>query len=276
MNYVLGARGRLGHAIATSLPPGQIKVLDRSVYSEWWRDGAADLVSRFLDRPANGGVVYVAAGLIDPSCPSDEHHQVNYKLARNVVEGATKLGFRVVTFGTVMEKIVGGKSANPYYTSKTKLGFFIDEYSVKCNLALHVRIHTLFGGGLPDEFMFLGQMFRALISRSEFKMSPGTQFREYHHLDDEVAAIAKLLHFQVSGTTELSHGAPITLKDIATFVFDAFECPQMLKIAALPGPVDDNYRVSFSRTPALSDMVFRDTLPALVDYLRVCEGLSGK
>lgn len=277
MNIVLGARGRLGQAISLSLPTDRIITPVRSVYAEWWRDDAADRVSRFLVDSVKGkGTVYVAAGLIDPNRPGDEHQQVNYLLARNVIEGATKLGFRVVTFGTAMEEVVSDKTTNPYLASKIRLGNFVDDFSAQSDLVLHIRIHTLFGGGLPDSFMFLGQIFRSLMSHSEFKMSPGTQLREYHHLDDEVVAIKKLLESGVSGSVTLTHGAPVTLKNMASYIFKAFKCPELLSVGALPGPADDNYGVLFERPRALENMTFRETLPALVDYLRACVESSGR
>lgn len=277
MNIVLGARGRLGHAIALSLPTDQFMAPARSVYAEWWRDGSADGVSRYLENlEGREGSVYVAAGLIDPSFPDAKHHQVNYLLARNVIEGATKLGFRVVTFGTAMEEVVSEKTANPYLASKIRLGHFVDNFSAKSDLVLHIRIHTLFGGDLPDSFMFLGQIFHSLMSHSEFKMSPGTQFREYHHIDDEVVAIKKLQESCASGCITLTHGAPVTLKDMAAYIFEAFKRPELLRIGALPGPADDNYGVLFKRPRVLQGMMFRETLPALVDYLSVCIELSGR
>jgi len=277
VNFVLGARGRLGRAISLSLPAESVMAPVRSVYAEWWRDGAADLVSCFLeDWASSEGTVYVAAGLIDPSRPSEEHQQVNYLLARNVIEGATKLGFRVVTFGTVMEKVVGDILTNPYFASKLKLGNFVEDFSANPELVLHVRIHTLFGGGLPDGFMFLGQMLHSLVNHSEFKMSPGMQLREYHHLDDEVVAIGRLLESGATGTIALSHGAPVTLKDMASYIFEAFKSPDLLRVGALPGPANDNYGVLFERPPALDGMAFRETLPALVDYLRRCAELLGR
>jgi len=277
VNFVLGANGRLGKAIFESLPANLVTVPDRSVYAEWWRNGSPDLVSRFLEnRLRSVGTVYVAAGLIDPSRSSVEHQQVNYLLARNVIEGATKLGFKVVTFGTVMETVVGNLSENPYLASKLNLSSFIEDFSAKSDLVLHVRIHTLFGGGLPDRFMFLGQMLNSLMSQSEFKMSPGTQLREYHHLDDEVAAIRRLLATGTSGSITLSHSAPLTLKDIANYIFDAFNCRQLLIVGALPKPTNDNYKLVFERPYVLENMAFRETLPALVDYLRTCTKLLGR
>lgn len=277
MNFVLGARGRLGCAIASSLPINLVETPDRFVYAEWWRDGSAELVSRFLEKSAiGGGTVYVAAGLIDPSRSIAEHLQVNFLLAKNVIEGATRLGFRVVTFGTVMEVVAGETSSNSYFLSKVKLGKFVDNFSSKSDLLLHIRLHTLFGGGAPDGFMFLGQMLHSLLSRSDFRMSAGTQLREYHHVDDEVAAIGKLLASGVTGTIALSHSAPVPLKDIATYIFEGFSCSHLLKIGALPEPTIDNYGMVFERPPELIGMTFRETLPALLDYINKCSELLAK
>lgn len=275
MNVVLGARGRLGHAIATTLPSNQVVTPERSTYSEWWSADGADRASRYLEElGAQPGVVYLTAGIIDPSRPADDHEKVNYQLARNVVEGATRVGFRVLTFGTVMEQLVGEQSKNPYYSSKKKLGYFVEDFATQSGSALHVRIHTLFGGGPPDTFMFLGQMFRALIDQVEFRMSPGTQLREYHHLDDEVQAISRLAGGQAGGSIDLSHGESVTLLDMANYVFQALGCLELLNIGALPGPTADNFGVVFKRTPAIGDISFRPTLPAVVDYLQHCRKLA--
>jgi len=227
---------------------------ERFTYFEWWREGGADRASRYLEGlRVEPGVVYVAAGIIDPSRPVDEHENVNYQLAKNVVEGATRLGFRVLTFGTVMEKLIADDSKNPYYSSKKKLGRFVEDFAPRSGSALHVRIHTLFGGGPPEGFMFLGQMFRAL--------------------DDEVQAIFQLARGQAGGSIDLSHGEPVALRDMADYVFRAFGCPWLLKAGALPGPAADNFGVVFKRTSALGDISFRPTLPAVVDYLQHCRNL---
>src|SRR4051794_15878883 len=117
MNFVLGARGRLGRAIVASSELGESIALDHSVYVHWTRDGAADDVARYFENnasPRSAGYVFVAAGIIDPSRSAEEHLSVNYLLARNVVEGAHKCGLRVVTFGSAMEAIAGEDFNNSY------------------------------------------------------------------------------------------------------------------------------------------------------------------
>jgi nucleoside-diphosphate-sugar epimerase len=275
MIFILGARGRLGHAIHTSQDPADFEAPGHDVYSEWWRGGGADEAARFFEkRHANEtSVVYVATGIIDPGRPHEEHERINFLLARNVVEGASKTGARVITFGTVMEKVVDDKGLNPYFSSKTKLGRFVEDFCATSRLGLHIRLHTLFGGRAPDPFMFLGQILQAIDKGSEFRMTPGMQLREYHHIDDEVAAIFRLANSRASGSVELSHGMPVMLKTLATYIFEAQDRLDLLKIGALPGPINDNYEFLFERTPVLDGLNFRDTLPAVVDYLaQVKEG----
>ena len=185
MNIVIGSRGQLGSAIAAALPPGSTIATERSVYEDWWREGAADAVARYLDQQSrNGATVFVAAGLLDLNRPAEEHNAINFSLPRQVVEGAARAGARAVTFGTVMEAIVPPAAANPYIASKQQLADFIEAFRADDTPPpLHARMHTLFGGGAPKPFMFLGQMLTALRARAPFQMSLGQQLREYHHID---------------------------------------------------------------------------------------------
>lgn len=277
MNFVLGSRGRLGRAIASSFNAEQVTALERAVYSEWSRNGASDDISRFFDSAAaNNSVVYVAAGIIDPKALAEDHESINFRLPRNVIEGVTRAGLRVVTFGTVMEAIAGQNLANPYFASKAKLGEFVAEFSEVSTAVLHVRIHTLYGGGLPDRFMFLGQIFNAIINQDQFNMSSGTQLREYHHVDDDVAAIAVLLQAGAAGVVNLSHGDAITLRELAIYIFDEFGSSDLLNVGALPSPISDNYERIFEKEHMLKNAIFRDTLPSVTKYLQSCKAIIGE
>ena len=272
MNFVLGSRGRLGQAIVSSFASNQVVALDRSVYSDWWRADAVDHISQYFESQGTlNGNIYIAAGIIDPGLPADEHHRVNFLLARNVIEGAAIVGMRTITFGTVMENLIGDKTTNPYFLSKIKLGNFVSEFTTKSNLALHIRINTLYGGGLPDKFMFLGQLFYSIANRTIFNMSSGEQLREYHHIDDEISAISKLVEAELTGAVDLCHGAPVTLRKLALYVFEQFNCLELLKIGALSGPPNDNYGILFERPALLKELMFRETLPSIVEYLRLCK-----
>ena len=274
MNFVLGARGRLGRAMIDFSQKNQVIALSRDVYSTWGSPHAAPSISRYFEQFQTSTndeerVIYVTSGLLDPSLSAEDHETVNYSLAKNIIVGASKLGFKVVTFGTVMEQVLGLSSPNPYVASKAKLGLFVGDYATRAPV-LHIQLHTLYGKDLPSEFMFMGQILDALIKKEEFKMSPGSQLREYHHVHDEVQAISTLLKEKLTGTVALSHGSPVSLKALASHVFEHFGCSHLLKLGALPAPAKENFELIFKRPQALEGVFFRDTLSALVIYLQDC------
>lgn len=268
MRFVIGGRGRLGQALMSDHSPQQITALDRSIYSEWTQDNATDGIKRFFERVANAGdVVYVASGITDPGAPADEHFGVNFTLPRNVINATSQLGLKVITFGTIMEEIVGDRADNPYYLSKVRLGRYIDEQAAKGGTALHLRVHTLYGGGPPAKFMFLGQFLDAVRAQRRFGMSAGDQLREYHHVVDEVRAVAKIVASNAIGSVNLSHGAPVRLRDLARYLARRFDCEDNLDIGAFPSSPLDNYDRVFECTPILKDINFRETFASVFDYM---------
>jgi nucleoside-diphosphate-sugar epimerase len=268
MNCIIGARGRLGQALCAALSSQQVLVPARQVYEHWWRADGVAAAAGYLSLLPAGAIVYVAAGMIDPAQPAEAHQRVNVLLPAHVIEAASSLGLRVVTFGSVMETIADTGTANSYIASKARLGALVAQRAAAGANVLHVRIHTLYGGGAPDPFMFLGQMLAALVARRPFRMSPGGQLREYHHVDDDALAILVLAHAELTGTLALSHAHPLSLKALATRVFEAFGCSDLLEVGALPAPPADNFGTAFERPATLCAVEFREALGGVVDYLR--------
>jgi nucleoside-diphosphate-sugar epimerase len=269
MKFVIGGRGRLGQAIAREYPAADALCLDRAVYEGWWEAGAQDKVARFFAPWAgSSSTVFVTSGLLDPKLAPAEHQKVNYELPRNVIAGAASLGLKVVTFGTVMESLLA--QHNPYIQSKAALGRHVADLAMAGQPVTHVRVHTLFGVGAPSPFMFLGQILTALGQRTPFNMTLGKQLREYHHVDDEARAIRALDAAEVRGVFDLSHGDPVSLRELATTVFAAFGAADLLHVGALPEPLEENYSTVFARHPLLGPQAYRPALPAIVDYLKAC------
>lgn len=269
MNFIIGGRGRLGQALTSHISGQSTIGLERSVYATWTRVGAADSVARFFEPFAGKDrVVFVAAGLTDPKRSPDDHNQVNLILPQNIIEGASRLGIRVITFGTIMEEIVGHPAGNPYFDSKLRLSGYIQEATSRSADVLHIRLHTLYGGGPPDRFMFLGQLLEAIERQETFKMSGGTQLREYHHIDDEVSAISVLANSGITGAIDLSHGAPVRLRELASYICDRFGCLDCLQIGAIPSSGTDNYDRLFEPAPILRQIGFRETFSSVFDYLK--------
>jgi nucleoside-diphosphate-sugar epimerase len=243
--------------------------LDRSIYELWSRPGAHDLVSRYFDQHSSeGGVVFVASGLLDPKMSQDVLFRVNYHLPKNLIDGATKLGIKIITFGTIMEGLL--QSKNSYIQTKTALSEYVNTVVDEDRPVIHLRIHTLYGIGQPSHFMFLGQILSAIRDNVPFKMTSGRQLREYHHLADEAKAIRQIASFAPPGVMNLSHGKPLRLRVIAESVFKVLGKSDLLQVGSLPEPTEENYDKVFNPPEILYEVEFRDSLPALVSYMQEC------
>lgn len=267
--YLVGGRGRLGQAIAQEYADSGIVSLERSVYEDWSQPDASDKVSRYFDNRSNeGATVFVASGLLDPRLSHEDLLKINYHLPKNLIDGATKLGIKVITFGTVMERLL--QSKNPYVQTKTALGEYVRAVASASSPAVHLQIHTLYGVGQPSPFMFLGQMLTSIRNSAPFKMTSGRQLREYHHLADEAKAIREIAKSASPGVVDVSHGKPLRLRTIAESVFHALGKDGLLHVGALPEPPEENYEQVLSPTEILRRVEFRDSLPAIVQYMREC------
>ncbi|MEJ8847064.1 NAD(P)-dependent oxidoreductase [Variovorax rhizosphaerae] len=266
MIYVIGGRGRLGRAIEASCPRGEVVVLDRATYQDWWRDDAGASITRFFRNAEPGSSVFVTAGLLDPAVSEAEHTRVNFQLPAHIIESACQLGLRVITFGTVMERLV--EHPNPYVASKAALGRFVADQAATGRPVTHLQIHTLYGGGEPAPFMFLGQLYGALREGTPFEMSPGRQLREYHHIDDDVAALSAMLNAGAIGVVHLSHGEPCSLRELAQHIFAALGQPELLRLGVRPEPAQDNYSTILSRSQGSEQVSFRPALEGVTDFLR--------
>lgn len=266
MIFILGSRGRLGQAIAAQYNPNDIVCVDRDVYESWSGSDASTAIREYFSRwQLEQSVVYLCSGLLDPRLTADELLAVNYQLPRNVIESVAPLGIRVVTFGTAMEHTL---TNNSYVQSKLKLSLFVESANACAALATHVRIHTLYGSGEPSPFMFLGQILSALRTDSPFAMTMGRQLREYHHVDDDAAAIKSLIDARITGAVDLSHGQPVTLRNLAEAVFNAVDKSQLLQLGALPEPAEENFNLVFDLPEALKKSTFREAIPSVIEYMK--------
>ncbi|WP_338015395.1 NAD-dependent epimerase/dehydratase family protein [Dyella acidiphila] len=267
--YLIGGGGRLGQAIASQYANQEIISLQRSVYADWSGANAVDRIARYFSPHAADATVFVASGLLDPRLATDELVSVNYRLPRNVIDGAARLGIKVVTFGTIMESLLD--VGNAYVESKKRLREYVEEALSAAWPVLHLQIHTLYGGGQPSPFMFLGQMLTAIRNNEPFRMTSGRQLREYHHFEDEARAVRLIAGMpEMVGVTNLSHGKPVSLRALAEAVFGALEKNHLLRVGALPEPSEENYGKTFAPTMMLDTIEFRDAIQGVVEYMCAC------
>jgi len=218
-----------------------------------------------------------AAGIVDPKANADLLAQVNADLPTRLFEilcehrkesASTVPALRFVTFGSVLENRADVAHSNPYIRSKTQLLRSWKRLSPAASVPwVHVQLHTLYGGGEPHPFMFLGQMHAALKGRHAFRMSHGTQLREYHHADDIAASLLAVL--RDTGDTpeviDLSSGQPVRLRDLARRVFEHFGASHLLEIGALPTNEAEVYEPC--QQPSKGLMACRDPVQGIIDWL---------
>lgn len=266
MIFIIGSRGRLGQALGDQYKSDEVVRVERTVYEQWGADDSiSDIAAYFEYNAQPGAVIYICSGLLDPRFASEDLHNVNFRLPRNIIQATSPMGIRTVTFGTAMEEML---TANPYAQSKLALSRFVDGMHEAQTPALHIRIHTLYGLGKPSPFMFLGLVMDALRSDKPFEMTMGRQLREYHHVTDDAAAVSNLVERSVSGVVELSHGQPVTLKSLAETIFESAGKTHLLRLGALPEPEQENFTQVFLRPDALKDVVFRETLAGVSKYIK--------
>ena len=271
MNLILGANGRLGSALCRALGPYGVVAPPRHVYSNWWRANLTPTIREFLGNLSPRiQVIHIAAGVIDPSGSSEAHCQVNLELPLRILDVASSLSIRVITFGTVLETLGDAEFDSGYVPSKITLGREVEARARDGVDALHIRLHTLYGGGDPAPFMFLGQMLSALRASRSFEMSTGKQLREYHHVDDEGLAICTLAAARVKGSLLLSHGDALPLVELAQRCFEHLGSGSLLRVGVVPTPLNDVFATRFARPPQLKRYPFRDARLAVPEYLKTC------
>ncbi|MDE1146816.1 MAG: NAD-dependent epimerase/dehydratase family protein [Azospirillaceae bacterium] len=268
MIVVIGGRGRLGRTLLHAFE-GAASALDRPTYETWWREESIADIRRLLtsSSPEITSVV-VASGVLDPGADAQEHFRVNVLLPKNIIVALQDTGISVVTVGTVMESLIAHK--NNYIASKLQLADIVASQAALGAPVMHIRLHTLYGGGVPSRFMFLGQMAQALASDKPFAMTSGEQLREYHHMKDAAHGIRALMDAKGWGINDLSFGNPVKLRLLAESVFDAFDKRHLLSIGALNRPTEENYGTTFTKNDRIAHLHFRKPVDGVVQYMKTC------
>ena len=239
-NLILfGATGGLGRAISTLA-----READRCVRPISWAEASAwtpDEVRTWVENAVGDGPtdVLFATGLTDPAEPADRLMASNLSFPRQIIEAAQgREGLRFMTFGSVMERGQTPDEANAYIASKLALGEFVSDLTRNPDApaVLHLRLHTLYGAPVPHRHMFMGQIAESLRAGTQFEMSAGLQYRQYHHVDDIARAILGLLDqaSDTRGVLEINGPETVRLVDLARAVFSHFGKLENLRVGTLP------------------------------------------
>lgn len=266
MILLLGSSGILGHALQEEFNSHEITFVNRENVIKWMgKDGSSHVETFIESLSIKPSLIVNAVGMTNPLALESELMATNYQLPLNLITAGKFYGVKILTFGSIMEEVPHSSNSNRYLKSKLLFRDFLASGDAMGSNFLHLQIHTWYGGIKFHEHMFLGQLLRAIHETSLFKMSEGSQLREYHHILDDMKAVAELISLKSSGIHQINHGEPYSLKAIAEHILGAFGVQELLSLGSLPTPQRDNFNFRFARPENLQHIQFRPTLSGILN-----------
>lgn len=264
--FIIGSNARLAKAIINYYKSFELVLLPRSTYKNWGeRNKQNEIFSYFQSEVSKNSLIFITSGILNSNQKEEMINAVNFHLPWNIISALKNMDIQIITFGTILEKM--RLTDNNYVRSKIELSDRISTLDVGLARISHFRLHTLYGYDAPSPFMFLGQIFDSIKSKSEFKMSSGFQIREYHHFDDVVKAIDHLINLNILGISEITSGKGIQLRELAFTIFKAFNLQHLINIGAIEIKHKEKLLDDYERNSNLKVIDFRAPKEGVIKYL---------
>ncbi len=246
-NVILGQSGNLGREFLKLYGAniGTIPI-DRQLTRYWISEGSVSDIRSYLQAIRKNRQelnLFVCTGMTDPK-KVFEVNLVNNIFPKKIVQASENLDIKIVTFGTVQED---WDLSNHYIDSKRQFSKWLEQSNT--DYVRNFKLHTLYGGIRTDNNLFLSQIIRSLESGREFKMTSGLQIREYHHQAQVTEYIDYLLKSEpLDHPRHISHGQPVSLRNLAEYIFDRFRVKELLNIDPSINVREDNFNRVYART----------------------------
>lgn len=268
MILLVGRTGIVARAFQKALGQEAIHVVGSDVTNIWTKRVGIKYVDEYISKlPEKPSIIFNASGKTNPLESAETLKEINFNLPVNLLNYAYRNDIKLITLGSVMEADEETCSGNLYLQSKTMfLDYVLQKEFLLSNL-FHAQLHTLYGGWMLHPHMFLGQIFNALRAKSVFIMQDGNQLREYHHVDDDIAAILSLIEMDLIGIHKISHGEILKLKSIAETIFSAFNLDSNLVNLSTSQLVNRKYLLGNSKNSKLNQINFRDSMIGIIEYI---------
>ena len=261
---IIGKNGNISIELQKSFPLAL--VIPGMEYKYW--DDSNQLKKMFAGEPYD---IYAAIGIVSSKAEPTNLERVNFHIPQKIADIIKGTDSRIITFGSIMEKDEKIVRSNAYIGTKKKLSEYLKENLQEKNF-LHVRLHTLYGGQNLNPEMFLGQLFHAIKHKTEFQMSSGNQFREYHHIVDDLRALSLLDEENYLGIQEISHEEVFTLRELAEKALYHFDLLDLLIIGKREDPLNEILTPLGKRIKLLENFKFRPSIAGINSYLEDCLG----
>ena len=267
--FVVGSQGQLGTTLANSLRNLAPSFAEKNFHAIAFND-SPDFPQMIADQISSYDVfdMIIATGLTNPTLDPKSLEKANLLQVQEIISHCHGPQRRFITLGSIFEKFPEVCQQNAYLNSKQKLSQWVASQNT-FNIR-HLRLHTIYGGERKHlkEYMFLGQIAKALTSGQEFKMSSGEQLREYHHVHDVSQGILAGLSkpWNKSQICEVNSGKPLKLKDIATELFKTYGRLESLHIGAIDSAKGENMTQVFLPDFSYAHFHFRDAISGIKEW----------
>lgn len=214
------------------------------------------LTARALRQARPDRVIHLAAvGVSDPFL------NVNTALSHNVTGTLNLLRACFESDSLDVQQVIvartpGERSAmNVYAASKAAAWSFCEMYARTVDWPIHgAMIFQAYGPSQPPH-LFIPAVLQAALAGQDFPMTSGEQEKDWIHIDDVVAGFLALLEAALppGETVELGGGRPVSLSDVANYVYRLVSRGGSPLIGALPNrPGEEPRQVAdVERTAAL-------------------------
>jgi nucleoside-diphosphate-sugar epimerase len=190
-------------------------------------------------------------------------------------------GNRVVVAGTGAEyewsppggELICHEASTPlqpatlYGASKLELSRRLSDVAEETGLsAAWGRLFWMYGPGEHPDRLVPG-VASALLAGREALCSAGEQARDFLHVADAGAALARLVAAPVSGTVNIGSGRAVRVKDVVEILGRLCQASHLLRLGARPGPEGEPASIAADVTRLRVEVGFEPTF-SLEDGLR--------
>ena len=235
---VVGENSRLTKSLV-NISKTSLVVVKKEIYENWFDHRM--LISYLKNiRFSNNDSIIITKSIIDPNYDINELNKWNFLFQKNIIQTLESNCIKANVFftGSIFEKTL---VKNNYLDSKRNLSNYILKNNFSFVTPLVIRLHTLYGIGYPPKNMFLGQIFYSLKNKTSFKMSDGSQKRQYHHYNEVSSFLLNIVSSSKSNIKIIDFTGKdwIKLKDLANSIYNYFNCLELLNIDALKKPKNE-------------------------------------
>ena len=265
--FLIGGNARLAKAILKYYGQYECIVLEREIYQNWGEVGSENVIITFFKNDiSKNSIIFITSGVLNSNAEKALIDKVNFMLPWNIIKSLEGLDVKIITFGTILEKM--RITENAYVKSKIKLSDKISGLKSLLPRVTHFRLHTLYGYGNPSKFMFLGQIHDSIKNKTEFNMTSGYQIREYHHVDDVVKSVDFLIGKGVQGVSEITDGNGTRLRDFALSIYKSFQLEHLINIGTINITQKEKLSNDYKKNPLLENINFRNPIDGVSNYLK--------